>query len=90
VSYQASITDQFEFLCSSWMNDPTNPRSPSGQDMVVGENGQPGRDRVRTCTMLGTGGNSAQVSTQNEFVIPTSGGYFFSPSIRAMQEVLAG
>jgi Dyp-type peroxidase family len=90
VSYQASITDQFEFLCSSWMNDPTTPRSPSGHDMVVGENGQPGQDRVRSCTMLGTDGNSAQVSTQKEFVIPTGGGYFFSPSITAMQEVLAG
>ncbi len=90
VSYQASITDQFEFLCSTWMGNPINPRSPSGHDMVVGENGQPGQGRVRSCTLLGTGGTSAQVSTQKEFVIPTGGGYFFSPSISAIREVLVG
>ena len=44
--------------------------------------------RVRSCKMLGTGGNSAQVSPHKEFVIP-AGGYFFSPSITAMQEVPA-
>lgn len=90
ISYQASITDQFEFLCTAWMGDPTNPRSPSGYDMVVGQNGQPGEARVKECTLLGTDGNAAQLSTPHDFVIPTGGGYFFSPGIKAMQDVLAG
>lgn len=89
ISYQASITDQFEFLCTSWMGDPTNPRSPSGYDMVVGQNGQPGAGRVKGCTLLAPDGNAVQLSTSQDFVIPTGGGYFFSPGIKAMQEVLA-
>lgn len=88
ISYQASITDQFEFLCHSWMNDNDAPRSPSGSDMIVGQNGRPGQGRIKTCTLLGTGGNAATLSTAKDFVIPTGGGYFFSPSVSALKDVL--
>jgi Dyp-type peroxidase family len=88
LSYQASITDQFEFLCSSWMGDATNPRGPSGFDMLVGQNGQPGQDRVRGCTLLDAEGQPSLLSTRTDFVVPTGGGYFFAPSLRALREVL--
>lgn len=89
VSYQASIADQFEFLCTSWMGSPTNPRSPSGFDMVIGENGYPGEDRNRQCVLFGAGAAQGTVSTDSDFVIPTGGGYFFSPSIGALRDLLA-
>ena len=42
-SYQTSIEDQFEFLCSAWSNSAKRPRSPSGFDIIIGQNGRPVR-----------------------------------------------
>lgn len=93
LSYQASIVDQFELLNSAWMSDPISPRSPSGHDVVIGQNGQPGEGRLRTCTLFGHDQNGqlmqGDVSTMKDFVIPTGGGYFFSPSVYAMRKVLS-
>lgn len=97
VCYQASIQDQFEFLNTSWMGSPTNPRSPSGFDLLIGQNGSPGQNRARSATVFGKDATPATLSTllppdgQNpvDFVIPTGGGYFFSPSIDALRDVLA-
>ncbi|GAA2161918.1 Dyp-type peroxidase family [Humibacillus xanthopallidus] len=88
LSYQASIVDQFEFLNTTWMGDPVAPRSPSGHDLLVGQNGEPGAERQRTCvivkpTVIGT------VVAEQDVVIPTGGGYFFTPSISALRDVLA-
>lgn len=87
--YQASIEDQFEFLNNGWMGSSKRPRSPSGFDMMIGQNGMPGDHRARSCTVFGEGANSATLETMSDFVIPTGGGYFFSPSISALKEVLA-
>jgi hypothetical protein len=56
---------------------------------VVGENGQPGENRVRQCVLFGAEAARGTVSTGSDFVIPTGGGYFFSPSIGALKGVLA-
>jgi Dyp-type peroxidase family len=86
--YQASIVDQFEFLNSSWMGDPIAPRSPGGHDMIIGQNGQPGQDRKRTCVILHPP-KTGHVTALKDVVIPTGGGYFFSPSISALRDVFA-
>ncbi|MBV9821071.1 MAG: Dyp-type peroxidase [Actinobacteria bacterium] len=86
--YQRSIVEQFEFLNTTWMGDPTNPRAPSGHDLLVGQNGQPGDGRVRGATLLNGEGGTATVTATAEYVIPTGGGYFFSPSISAITTVL--
>lgn len=88
LSYQASIVDQFEFLCSAWMGDPIAPRSPGGFDLVIGQNGQPGQDRQRSCLLLKPGATGT-VTAVDDAVIPTGGGYFFSPSMSAMRDVLS-
>jgi Dyp-type peroxidase family len=89
LSYQTSITDQFEFLNSMWMGDMVAPRAPSGHDLLVGQNGQPGQNRERSCVFLTTAGDVGQVQTQQEWVVPTGGGYFFSPSLTALRDVLS-
>jgi hypothetical protein len=57
--------------------------------MMIGQNGMPGDRRERSCTLFGSGANSATLVTMSDFVVPTGGGYFFSPSISALKEVLA-
>ncbi|MFI7636057.1 Dyp-type peroxidase [Nonomuraea sp. NPDC049400] len=86
LSYQSSIVDQFEFLNRQWMGDSANPRSPGGHDMLVGQNGQPGEHRLRQCAVPTAGGTT--LAAARDFVIPAGGGYFFTPSITALREVL--
>jgi deferrochelatase/peroxidase EfeB len=88
--YQASIEDQFEFLCNGWVNSQKRPRSPSGIDVVIGQNGVPGDQRMRSCTVFGQGAVPATLATMHDFVVPTGGGYFFTPSISALKKVIAG
>jgi Dyp-type peroxidase family len=88
LSIQASITDQFEFLQSRWANDPTRPKMPGGNDMVIGQNAVP-RDGIRRCTVFGPGFEQAEVRAAGQWVIPTGGGYFFLPPISALREVIA-
>jgi Dyp-type peroxidase family len=87
---QASIESQFEFLVTRWINDPARPKMPGGHDMLIGQNGQPGEERVRRCTLFGTGLQQTQLETNKEWVIPTGGGYFFVPSISALHDVIGG
>jgi Dyp-type peroxidase family len=86
--YQTSIRDQFEFLSSAWSNNAKRPRSPSGFDMIIGQNARPGAGRARSCTLLGRDASSANLVTMTDFVTATGGGYFFSPSISALEAVL--
>jgi Dyp-type peroxidase family len=86
---QSSIESQFEFLVARWMGDPTRPKTPGGHDIFIGQNGAPGEERERRCVIFGSGLQQVQFSTNAEWVIPTGGGYFFLPSIRAISEVLA-
>ena len=88
VSIQSSIENQFEFLQARWMNDPSRPKMPGGNDMIVGQNAA-AEGGVRRCTIFGSGLQQEQVSAPNQWVIPTGGGYFFVPSITALREVIA-
>jgi Dyp-type peroxidase family len=86
---QSSIESQFEFLTARWMGDPTRPKTPSGHDVLIGQNATPGEGRERRCVIFGEGLQQVMVSTKAEWVIPTGGGYFFLPSLTALREVLA-
>ena len=70
---------------SRWFDES----APSGHDMVVGQNGAPGQARERRCVVFGAGQQPTTISTREDFVIPTGGGYFFSPSISALRDSLA-
>ncbi|HET7436304.1 MAG TPA: Dyp-type peroxidase [Thermoanaerobaculia bacterium] len=89
VSYQTSIVEQFEFLRANWMGDAKPPRMPGGDDMIVGMNGQPGEQRERKCVLFGSELQTAEPKTREEWILQTGGGYFFSPAISAIKDVLA-
>jgi Dyp-type peroxidase family len=89
LSQQASLTRQFEFLVSRWMNSATNPRSPSGFDLLVGQDGRPGAGRARVATVFVDDFASAEVAAPADYVIPTGGAYLFTPSLAALTDVLA-
>ncbi len=87
--YQASISEQFEFLSSNWMNDnckpsPFCPAGGAGQDMVLGQNPLGNRERS-----ISLGRGQVTSKTENEWVVTTGGGHFFTPSKSALTDVLA-
>jgi len=80
--YQTSIEDQFEFVVRRWANEPNFPEPLSGYDPIIGQS--PANVRRRRTFRLATG-SGCVLTTDVEWVVPTGGGYFFSPSIAALR-----
>ena len=87
ISYQTSIENQFEFLTQDWSNLEVNPPPGGGHDAIVGQNQEQG-NRTRKFELMGTDGSRETIEIPIDWVIPTGGGYFFSPSIAALKQVL--
>lgn len=87
LSIQASIEDQFEFLQARWINSGTLPRGPGGHDMLAGQNAP---DGTRRCRLLAPDLTpSAEITSRQPFVTMTGGGYFFVPSLSALERLLS-
>ena len=84
LAYQASIERQFEHVTKSWINDPDFHDQGAGQDLMVGQNDS-GTSRERCLRLLLPNGTKEAVTTANQWVVTTGGGYFFVPSISALQ-----
>jgi Dyp-type peroxidase family len=84
--YQASITDQFEILQQNWVNNTGAPTA-GGHDVIIGQTAT----RIRTVDLpaLHAGQPGDTITAPTQWVTPTGGGYFFSPSISAIRDVLA-
>ena len=79
--YQASIEDTFETITQDWMNSTAGPTPPQSFDMLIGRNPNGGE---RFCFFGAT-----RVATKELFVYPTGGGYFFTPAISGIRDVLS-
>ena len=86
LAYQVSIIDQFEFVTKNWVNNPDFKEGGAGFDPIIGQNSDPTR---RRSFKLGLPGETAPIETDQDWVIPTGGGYFFGPSMTGLQK-LAG
>lgn len=80
--YQASITDQFEFLQQNWANSTGGPKA-GGHDVIIGQT----PTRVRTIDLQAIiGGHQPETLTApTQWIRSTGGGYFFAPSISAVR-----
>ena len=90
LGYLTSFEDQFEFLRNRWMSNRAAPRSPGGDDLFIGLNGNVGQEGLRVATLFGAQLQTQQVATKAAWVVPTGGGYFFAPSISALRGLLGG
>jgi deferrochelatase/peroxidase EfeB len=92
LAYQTSIERQFEFIIQNWINNPNFRQPGAGHDPIIGQNDEKNAKRQRTFTIAfqDAGGKRQQksVTVTTEWVIPTGGEYFFSPSIHALKHVL--
>jgi Dyp-type peroxidase family len=82
--YQTSIQEQFEILQQDWANSQDNPKK-GGHDIVIGQT----PDATRQAELLTAQGGQQVIQAERQFVTATGGGYFFAPSISAIQDVLA-
>lgn len=85
VCYGATIEDQFEFLSRRWSNSTIQPNS-GGHDPIIGQADEGGR-RERFIDFPTPAGNR-RILLPRDWVIPSGGGYFFSPPITAIADVL--
>ena len=86
LAYQTSIVNQFEFVTQAWVNNPDFRENEAGFDPIIGQNNK-ASDRARPFKVaLKKNGKPelVEVTAPQDWVIPTGGGYFFSPSISAL------
>jgi Dyp-type peroxidase family len=88
VSYQSSIKNQFEFLLNHWANVTNQPES-GGPDPIIGQSEAADGVNRRTINLTGSNSESETIVVEAEWITPTGGGYFFSPSISAIRNVLS-
>jgi len=88
LAYQVSIVEQFEFVTQTWVNNPNFKQSGVGFDPIIGQNAAPNENRSRSFR-LSLPGETQPITTDQDWVVPTGGGYFFTPCVDALW-LLAG
>jgi Dyp-type peroxidase family len=85
ICYGSTIEDQFELLTRRWANSPIQPNF-GGHDPIIGQSDR--RGVRRRFIDVPTPGGTRRITIEDEWVVPTGGGYFFAPPIEAITGVL--
>lgn len=99
LAYQTSIERQFEFVTQAWCNnqdfkepfgtDAQSANERGGHDPIIGQNPNGNREFTLTFPDAAQNVQSVRLKTTENWVVPTGGGYFFAPSIEALENVLS-
>jgi Dyp-type peroxidase family len=103
LAYQSDIERQFEFVMGAWINEEKFPRD-NGDSDTFGDSGVSGRDPIMSPRQASVDASPMRGCPFHEKAIPAAGacpvsikhfvttrggGYFFAPSIYALQNLLA-
>jgi Dyp-type peroxidase family len=86
--YQTSIENQFVFLQRNWANHTSNPNSGGGHDPIIGQGREADQRHRFTDLRAASQSSPTTLELPADLVIPTGGGFFFSPAISTITEVL--
>src|SRR5258706_8201144 len=85
LAYQTSFKRQFKILNSLWVNNPSAPElTDEGHDLLIGQNS--GGNRVAVLRDQ-SGAPRATLTALDRWVIPTGGGFFFTPSVTFLRSL---
>ena len=87
-SFQADLSNQFEFIQNNWVNNPTfpftNPAGQTGVDPIIGQGGTPADRAYEWPSAYGQPGPTVTASFASH-VTMKGGQYFFAPSIDGLK-----
>jgi Dyp-type peroxidase family len=87
LAYQTDIGRQFEFVQRFWVNNPDFPKLSAGQDPIITNSTPAGP--IAGCPFHPRADSSkCKAMTFMHFVKTRGGGYFFSPSIKTLGDLL--
>lgn len=87
LAYQTSIERQFEFVINLWVNNPDFSDAGNGHDPILGQSQDPTTRDRSIVIQAENPANNATVKLPKDWVIPTGGGYFFTPSIQGLKHL---
>ena len=87
LAYQTSIERQFEFVTNRWVNNPDFSDAGNGHDPILGQSQDPTTRDRSIVIQAENPANNATVKLPKDWVIPTGGGYFFTPSIQGLKHL---
>lgn len=86
MSYQANLSNQFEFIQKNWVNNTEFPFNQSGLDPIIGQHPENNISQGQFAVIYGDKA-SLKTGSFDHFLKMRGGEYFFAPSISFLQQL---